>query len=67
MFQESDYLQRRAIPAYQNMKDLENKVLTANKCKESLRTYVLCSGIVYGNGEESFYKFFKTAYEAKDT
>ena len=66
MYSESEYASRKAIPAYQNMKNLENAVLTANKCKETLRTYVLCSGITYGNGEESFYKLFDTAYQAKD-
>jgi adenylate kinase len=66
MYSENEYPQRKAIPAYQGMKNLENLVLTANKMNTILKTYVLCSGITYGNGEETLYKHFNTAYQSKD-
>lgn len=29
--------------------------MAAGRSKENLKTYVLCSGVTYGNGEDSLY------------
>jgi len=33
--------------------------IAAGNAKPNLRSFVLCSGIQYGNGEEVFYEHFK--------
>lgn len=36
--------------------------MSAGNSKKNLKTYVLCSGILYGNGEDVFYNHFKQAW-----
>lgn len=36
--------------------------IAAGNAKPNLRSFVLCSGIQYGNGEEVFYEHFKEAW-----
>lgn len=45
---------RQAGPAYQEMRSLETMCLSLSK-KQNLKSYVLCSGILYGQGELGFY------------
>lgn len=54
-YTDKEYNFRRALPAYEYLRSLENQTMAAGKTKENLTTYVLCSGIVYGNGEDSLY------------
>ena len=39
------------------------KVLSASR--PLLRTYVVCSGIVYGNGEETLFPLFRKAWSSQ--
>jgi adenylate kinase len=64
-FEESDFDKRVPSPKYQSLKTLENTALAAMKIKGNLKVYVLCSGVVYGNGEETFYTHFKQAWLQK--
>jgi adenylate kinase len=61
-FTEKDFSLRKPLPNYQMFKQLESLCLSANSQKPNLKTYVLCSGIMYGNGEDVFYNQFKKAY-----
>jgi adenylate kinase len=64
-FDESDLEKRVPSPKYQSFKTLENIALAAMKIKDNLKVYVLCSGVVYGNGEEILYTHFKQAWLQK--
>ena len=44
------------------MKTLETLALSSTKVQPKLKVYVLCSGILYGNGETVFYNHFKKAW-----
>jgi hypothetical protein len=41
---------RRPSPKYEQIKSIETLCLAAGKTRESLKSYVLCSGVLYGNG-----------------
>lgn len=64
-FEESDLKQRIPSPKYQHFKILENKALAAMKNKENLKVYVLCAGVLYGNGEETLFPHFQQAWLQK--
>jgi adenylate kinase len=64
-FEESDIEKRIPSPKYQSLKTLENAALAAMKTKENLKVYVLCAGVVYGQGEDAFYPHFKQAWLQK--
>lgn len=64
-FEESDIEKRIPSPKYQSLKTLENAALAAMKTKDNLKVYVLCAGVIYGQGEESFYPHFKQAWLQK--
>jgi adenylate kinase len=36
--------------------------ISAGNSKKNLRTFVLCSGILYGDGEDVFYSLFRQAW-----
>ncbi|EGR29401.1 hypothetical protein IMG5_156430, partial [Ichthyophthirius multifiliis] len=61
-YNENEYLQRKSHPKYERMKQLETLCLSINNLKPNLRSYVICSGIQYGNGEDVFYELFKEAW-----
>jgi hypothetical protein len=46
---------RRALPSYEYLRTLENQAMAAAKAKDILKVYVLCSGVLYGNGEDALY------------
>ena len=56
---------RRALPSYEYLRTLENQTMAAGKSKEGLRVYVLCAGILYGNGEDALYDIIETAYQGE--
>ena len=60
-FEETDYQAREPLPEYLLWRDLENLVLSLNN-KENLSCYVLCAGVLYGNGEMSLEDLFKHAW-----
>jgi adenylate kinase len=51
---------RKASDKYKQWKRLEDLVLSLNK--ENLKVIVVASGILYGLGEETFQKHFKSAW-----
>lgn len=60
-FTDKDYTVRRPAPEYEQIKSVETLCLAAGKVRESLKSYVLCSGILYGNGEQVFRPYFEEA------
>ena len=64
-FEESDISKRVPSPKFQSLKTLENKALAAMKSKDNLKVYVLCSGVLYGHGEDAFYTHVKKAWLQK--
>lgn len=61
-FRESDFHLRVPSPRFQHFKTLETLALSSTKAKPKFRAYVLCAGIMYGNGERVFYNHFKKAW-----
>ncbi len=68
-FKESQYYLRVPDPQYVEYKFLETLALSIGKAApkaqnedKKLAVYVLCSGLLYGNGEETFYEYFKQAW-----
>jgi adenylate kinase len=68
-FKESQYFLRVPDPGYSSFKFLETLALSIGMGKPSgkpeekkLSVYVLCTGLLYGNGEEMFYEYFKRAW-----
>ena len=51
---------RKCPMKYELIKELELKVISA--AKATLRTYVVCPGIVYGNGENILFSHFRKAW-----
>ena len=41
---------------------METLCISAGSAKKNLKSYVLCSGILYGNGEEVFYNHYRQAW-----
>ncbi|PRP75482.1 hypothetical protein PROFUN_10660 [Planoprotostelium fungivorum] len=62
-FAEEDYRKRRAHPNYKNHL-LAEKLLLRNK-KANLRPYVVCSGLLYGEGEDLLHPLFKSAWKGE--
>jgi adenylate kinase len=56
-FQEGDYKMRQPYGKYQNLKDLEDLVLSLEI--ENVKVYVVCAGILYGAGELGFKNMIK--------
>lgn len=61
-FKESDYEKRKTYPCYRNIKTLESLCISAGKSNPNLKTFILCPGVLYGNGEETFFPYFKQAW-----
>ncbi|KAM3146700.1 hypothetical protein pb186bvf_001230 [Paramecium bursaria] len=59
-FSEQDYPKRRSLPQYEALRSVESLCLALNK--PNLKTFILCSGILYGMGEQTFYEHFKQAW-----
>ena len=61
-YTEAEYNMRNPPEDYQKIKELEDKILELNK--PGLKTFVVCSGIIYGNGETEtvFNDKFKSAW-----
>ena len=60
-FTDKDYTLRRPSPTYEEIKSIETLCLAAGKARESLKSYVLCAGVLYGNGEIVFKEYFEQA------
>ncbi|KAK5648243.1 hypothetical protein RI129_003135 [Pyrocoelia pectoralis] len=62
-FTEADYKKRRAHPNFKMHIECERQVvLKGRKTPEKLKTYVICSGIIYGAEEEDLTFLFKLAW-----
>jgi len=61
-----DYTRRIPAPKFQEWKTLETTVLALRE-KGTVRPYVVCAGLPYGNGEDCFLSLFKAAWMSKDT
>lgn len=61
-FKERDFHLRVPAPRFQALKTLETLALSSVKAQPKLKVYVLCAGILYGNGERVFYNHFKNAW-----
>ena len=61
-FTEKDYTARKPLPNYDMLKSVETLCISAGNSKPNLKSYVLCAGILYGNGEEVFYNLFRRAW-----
>lgn len=61
-----DYTRRVPAPKFLEWKAIETQVL-ALRAKGTVRPYVVCSGIPYGNGEDFFMGLMKAAWQTKTT
>ena len=63
-YQDSDFEKRVPLPKHQALKQLELAALALQKQNSMLRVHVVCSGFLYGNGEQNdiFYEFFRRAW-----
>ena len=52
------------LPKYQALKQLELQALNLYKFNTRVRTNIICSGFLFGNGEQNdiFYEFFRCAW-----
>jgi len=62
-FTEDDYRKRRSSSNYKDHIALEKLTIKLGKTlKKHLSCYVICSGVCYGNGEQTLHSFFKQAW-----
>jgi len=62
-FTEEDYRKRKAHPNFKSHLSCEKLVIKLGKTNKSkLMTYVVASGITYGEGEKIFHFLFKSAW-----
>ena len=59
-YTEKDYLKRKPSTKYIEYKYIENEALLLNK-KNNIKAYIVCPGIIYGYGEQTFYSIFRSA------
>ena len=57
---DKDYLERMPLEQYEQIKQLEDEVLEMGV--ENVKTFVICSGLIYGNGENAFYELVKSSW-----
>jgi len=52
------------LPKYSAVKSLELSAQVLHKYNSKIRVHVVCSGFIYGNGEQNdiFYEFFRRAW-----
>ncbi|ANQ07835.1 Uncharacterized protein PCOAH_00019890 [Plasmodium coatneyi] len=65
VFTEKDYMKRTPSRQYEQHKTIETLILSLNS-RDKLNTYVVASGILYGNGENVFFPIFKNAWLSAD-
>lgn len=61
-FEEADYSNRKAPDHYEAWKVLETLFLTTGMKKENLNVYIICAGVLYGQGEMVFGPLFMSAW-----
>ncbi|ETB59100.1 hypothetical protein YYC_03376 [Plasmodium yoelii 17X] len=65
IFREKDYLKRIPSSNFKELKTIETLFLSLDSIK-NINTYVVASGILYGNGENVFFPIFKNAWFGND-
>ncbi|SOV75826.1 P-loop containing nucleoside triphosphate hydrolase, putative [Plasmodium reichenowi] len=65
IFNEKDYLKRISSTHFDEYKSVETLMLSLNSMK-NIKTHVVVSGLLYGNGENVFFSIFKNAWLSKD-
>lgn len=61
---EANYKVRKCSPRFKRLRALETQVLNAQR--DTLPTYVIASGILYGRGEQDFHALFRDAWLCND-
>lgn len=63
-FVDKDFESRIPEPKFQKAKLLEMSALSLTKTNPRLRVHIVCSGFLFGNGEQNdiFYEFFRRAW-----
>lgn len=61
-----DYTRRVPAPKFQEWKAIETQVLSLKE-NATIRPYVVCAGVPYGNGEDAFLGLFKAAWQTRDS
>jgi nucleoside-diphosphate-sugar epimerase len=63
-YSDSQFDRRVPLPRYQQLKFIEMNALALSKCNTNIRVHIICSGFLYGNGEQNdiFYEFFRSAW-----
>lgn len=61
-FEEADYANRKAPAHYEAWRTLETLFLTTGMKKENLNVYIICAGVLYGQGEMVFGPLFMSAW-----
>lgn len=63
-YEDTDFEKRVPLPKYQSLKQVELAAMALQKQNSLLRVHVVCSGFLYGNGEQNdiFYEFFRRAW-----
>jgi hypothetical protein len=64
-FLETEYSARRAAPEYEHLISRETLCLSASVSQPSLKSFVLCSGVLYGDEEFSLYEHFRQSWLQK--
>ena len=59
---DEDYLSRMPSTRFAKLKQIENLVLQLPKFQPSVRSLVVCLGIVYGHGERTLYEHFRKSW-----
>ena len=59
-WEETDFEERVPHPQYAYIKEVEDKVLAIKR--ENVRVLIVCPGIIYGCGEDTFYELFKASW-----
>uniref|UniRef100_A0A0G4FVB2 Adenylate kinase 7 n=1 Tax=Chromera velia CCMP2878 TaxID=1169474 RepID=A0A0G4FVB2_9ALVE len=65
-FTDDDFEKRQPAPKYIAWKTLETLALSLTSV-ENVRPFVICAGILYGNGEGTFQNVFKAAWLSEQT
>jgi nucleoside-diphosphate-sugar epimerase len=60
-FQDKDFSMRKPDPQFEKIKSMETLCMAAGKVNPKLKSYVVCSGMVYGEGERLFAEYFMQA------
>ena len=61
-FTDKDFQIRAPSLKYQQIKSIEALAMAAQRSSRLLRVFVVCAGLPYGNGEDLFYEFFRSAW-----